>query len=120
MLLLYCPRATLVTVSVSLSVISLTPAVQLFTHSLHSLPTITCSRPEGIIINKLTTKILPTLEPVQSSPISLSDSTVPRAGTSQTDASCPHNLLFNPDFLSAQPHKPVINPLNTELNPICQ
>ena len=107
--LLHCSSAILFTLSLYLSVFSLIPAVQLFTHSLQSLPTITCSPPEILIMNKSTKVMLPCLEPVQSSPISLSDSAVPRAGTPQTNASCPHSLLFNPDFLSAQPHKPFIN-----------
>ena len=102
--LLYWSRAILVTFSLYLSVISHIPAVQLFTHSLHSLPTITFFPPEFLIKNKSTKVALPSLEPVQSSPIWLSDSTVPRVGTSQTNASCPHSLLFNPNFLSAQPH----------------
>jgi len=60
-------------------------------------------------MNKRTKKMLPSFEPVQSNPISLSDSTVARAGTSQTDAACPHRLLFNADVLSVRPDKPVTN-----------
>ena len=52
--LLYWSRTILVTFSLYLSVISLIPSVQLFTHSLHSLPTITCSPPEFLIMNKPT------------------------------------------------------------------
>ena len=103
--LLHCSRAILVSFSLYLSVISLIPAAQLFTHSLQSLPKITCSPPEVLITNKRTNKSCPPFEPVQSSPIWLSDSTLPRAGTSQTSASCSHSLLFYPDFLSAQPYK---------------
>jgi len=86
-------------------------AVQLHTHThtLHSLPTITRCLPEVLVMNKQTTKMLPCPEPVQSSPILPSDSTVPRSGTSQSNASCPRSLLLNPDVLSDQPNKPVMN-----------
>ena len=107
--LLHWSRDILVTFSLYLSVIPLTPAVQLFTHSLHSLPTITCSPTEVLIMNKPPKVMLSSLQPVQSTPIWLSDSTVPRAGTSQTDASSPNSLLLNPDASSVHPDKPVTN-----------
>jgi len=108
--LLYCSCAILVLYSVYLSLISLIPAVQLFTHSLLSLPTITRSSPEVLIMKKRNAKILSYPEPVQSSPILPSDSTVPRSGTSQTNASCPHSLLFHPDVSSVMVLKPVTYP----------
>ena len=67
--LLYWSCAILVSFYLYLSVISLIAVVQLFTHSLHSLPIIIYSPPEVFVMINELKKMLPTLEPVQSSPI---------------------------------------------------
>jgi hypothetical protein len=103
-LLVLCHIGLILSVFIAISHIS---AVQLFTHSLQSLPTITRSPPEVIIMNKRTIKVLSCQQAVKSSHILPSDSTVPRSGTSQTSASCPHSLLLHPDVSSVRPDKPV-------------
>jgi hypothetical protein len=65
--LLYWSCAILDIFSLYLSVISLIPAVHLFTHSLHSLPTIIYSSPEILIMNKRKKKCCPHLS--QFSPV---------------------------------------------------
>ena len=65
--LLYWSCAILVSFSLYLSVISLIPAVQLFTHSLHSLPTIIYSSPKILIMNKRNKRCCPHLS--QFSPV---------------------------------------------------
>ena len=50
--------------------------LQLFTHSLQSLPSITCSMPKDLKKNKRTKMMESSLEPVPSCPIVPSDSTV--------------------------------------------
>jgi len=74
-------------------------ALQLFTQSLQSRPTIKHSPPEDLIINKRIKIIESSLEPVPSCPI------VPSDSTSQIKPYCSHKLLSNLDCLSFRPHK---------------